>query len=93
LLYTLSLVVIAAAGLALGTFLVAVNAATYRLRVVPRWISCLGFATALVFLGSGGGTVTDANVFNLLGLAAFLGWCVWILAISTVMWRSGTGDV
>lgn len=93
LLYTLSFVVIAAAGFALGAFLLAVNAATYGSRVTPRWISYLGFAAALAFLGSGAGTVSDANAFNLLGLAAFLGWCVWILAISSVMWRTASRDL
>ena len=86
LLYTLSFVVIAAAGFGLGAFLVAVSSVTYRSRVVPRWISYLGFGAALVFVASGAGTVSDANVFNLLGLVAFLGWCVWILAICRVMW-------
>ena len=93
LLYTLSFVVISAAGFALGAFLLAVNAVTYRSRVMPRWISILGFASALAFLGSGGGTVSDANAFNLLGLAAFLGWCVWILATSTFMWRTASSDL
>ena len=36
LLYTLSFVVIAAAGFALGVFLLAVNTATYRSRATPR---------------------------------------------------------
>jgi len=85
LLYTLSFVVIAAAGFGIGAFLVAVSSVTYRSRIVPRWISYLGFAVALAFVASGGGTVRDANVFNLLGLIAFLGWCVWILAVCRVM--------
>jgi hypothetical protein len=86
LLYTLSFVVIAAAGFALGAFLIAVSSTTYRSRVLPRWISYLGFAAALAFVASGAGTVSDANVFNLLGLVAFLGWCIWILALCRVMW-------
>jgi hypothetical protein len=90
LLYTLSLVVIAAAGFGLGAFLVAVSSVTYRTRVVPRWLSYLGFSAALAFVASGGGTVSDANVFALLGLVAFLGWCIWILALCRVMW---TGTV
>jgi hypothetical protein len=90
LLYTLSFVVIAAAGFGLGAFLLAVNLVTYRSKVSPRWVSFAGFAAALAFLVSGLGTVSDANAVNAVGLVAFLLWCVWILAVSATMWRAAT---
>jgi hypothetical protein len=86
-LYTLSFVVIAAAGFGLAVFLTATSLVTYRGRGVPRWMSFLGFAAAVAFLVSGAGTVNDSGALSAVGLIAFLIWCVWILAMSTVMWR------
>jgi hypothetical protein len=51
-LYTLSIVAIAAAGFGLGTSLLATSAVTYRARTVPAWISGLGFVAALAFYAS-----------------------------------------
>ncbi len=87
LLYTLSFVVIAAAGFSLAVFLAAVSSVLARSNAAPRWISGIGFAAALAFLVSGLGTVTDGNTVNSIGVVAFLIWCVWILAMSTIMWR------
>jgi hypothetical protein len=90
--YSLSLVAISAAGLGIGTFLLATNTVTYRARITPAWVSGLGFVAALAFLGSSAGTVTDAQAVNLLGLIAFLVWCVWILAVSATMWRTANAE-
>ena len=87
LLYTLSFVVIAAAGFGLGIFLTAASLVTYRSKLAPRWISVVGFAAAIAFVVGGLGTVSDGSTVNAIGLVAFLIWCVWILAMSTVMWR------
>lgn len=89
LLFGMSLVAIAAGGIAIAAFLVATGVVTYRTQVVPRWTSYLGWAAALAFLVGGIGTVTDSNAVNLIGLAAFLIWCVWIVVMSVFMWRDG----
>jgi hypothetical protein len=85
--YSFSLVAISAAGLGIGTFLLATNTVTYRARITPAWVSVIGFVAAVAFLGSSLGSVTDAQAVNLLGLVAFFVWCVWILAVSATMWR------
>jgi hypothetical protein len=86
--YSFSLVVIAAAGFGIGTSLIATSAVTYRARITAPWISFLGWFAGIAFLVSTLGAVTDSNVVNLIGLAAFFVWCVWIIAISAVMWRA-----
>src|SRR5207245_2241898 len=88
LLYTLSLVVIAAAGVALSLFLGSICVINYRTRLLPTWTNYVGGLAALLFLVGGGGMATDANLVNTIGLAAFPVWCVWILGVSVVMWRS-----
>jgi hypothetical protein len=93
LLYSLSLVVVSAAGFGIATFLVAACIVLYRSDVAPRWTSYLGFAAALAFLGSTLGIVSTSNVFNVLGIIAFLIWCVWTLAISGVMWRTASASM
>jgi hypothetical protein len=93
LLYSLSLVVVSAAGFGIAAFLVAACVVLYRSGAAPRWTSYLGFAAALAFLGSTLGIVSNSNVFNVLGIAAFLIWCVWTLAISGVMWRSASAPM
>ena len=88
LLYTLSIVAIAAAGFGLGTSLAATSAVTYRTRITPAWISYLGFGAALAFFAGTIGTVTERGGVVVLGLVAFVIWCVWIVAISVTLWRS-----
>jgi len=77
-------VVIAAAGFALGAFLWP-SACDVPLAVAPAVAQLPRDPAALAFVASGGGTVSEANLFNVLGLVAFLGWCVWIIAISITM--------
>jgi hypothetical protein len=89
-LYSFSLVVIAAGGLAIGTSLFATCVVAYRTNIVPRWISSLGWVAALAFLVGSLGTVSDSSAVNGIGLVAFLVWCVWILAVSALMWRGTT---
>jgi hypothetical protein len=85
--YSFSLVVIAAGGFGIGTFLLATSVVTSRTGVVPRWLSALGWIAGLGFLAGTFATVTDSNAVNQIGLVAFLVWCVWIASISVLMWR------
>jgi hypothetical protein len=90
LLYRLSLVAAAGAGFGIGAALIAACVVTYRSRATARWISALGLFAGVVFLIGTAATATDESVVNMLGLAAFLVWCVWILAISAHMWRQAS---
>ncbi len=87
LLYSLSLVAVAAANFGIGTFLVATCLLMYRTQVAPRWTSYLGGTAGLAFYVGGIGTATDSSTINALGVVAFLIWCVWIIAVSVRMWR------
>ena len=78
---------IAAAGFGVGMFLLAACTVTYRSGITPRWVSFAGWAAGIFFLAGTAATMTDSNPVNQLGLFSFLLWCVWILAISTIMWR------
>jgi hypothetical protein len=88
LLYTLSVVAIAAAGFGIGTSVVATCAVTYRTRTLPAWMSVLGIVAALAFFAGTIGTVTDAAGVVALALVAFVLWSAWIVAVSVTMWRS-----
>jgi hypothetical protein len=88
--YSFSLVAISAAGIGIGTFLLATSLVTYRTRIMPVWISSLGFVAALAFFGSSLGAVTDAPAIFVLGFVAFFVWCVWIVAVSITMWRAAS---
>jgi len=90
-LWTLSIVALAAAGIGVGTSLIASCVVTYRARMAPRWTSYLGWAAGLAFLAGSAGMLSDSNVLNLVALAAFLLWCAWLVATSVLMWR-GAGD-
>ena len=86
--YSFSIVAISAAGFGIGTFLLATSVVTYRTRVTPVWVSCLGFVAGLAFFAGTVGGVTDGHGVVALGLGAFFVWCVWLLAVSATMWRS-----
>ena len=83
----LSLVTISTAGIALFVFLVAACAINRTARLWPAWTDVVGWLAAALFLASGLGIVSDANVFTVVGIAAFLVWCVWIVAVSVAMLR------
>jgi len=88
LLWSFSFVVLGAAGLGIGTFLLATNAIIVRANVAPTWIAYLGWLAALGFFAGTASTVTDASAATAICLVAFLVWCVWILAMSATMWRA-----
>ena len=69
----------------------AVCALNYRTKFLPMWTSYLGWLAAAGFLFSTGGSASGRNVFGVTGFVSFLVWCVWILAVSTFMWR-GAGE-
>ena len=88
LLYSLSLVTIAAAGFGVAVFLIAACTLTDRAASAPRWTSYLGYVAAVVFLFGTLGVVSDASVYTNGATLAFLLWCVWIVVMSALMWRA-----
>ena len=90
LLWALSLVAIAVASIGLGTFLAATSVLTARAHIGPRWISYLGGLAAITFFVGSSAMASDGKVVNTVNVFAFLIWCVWIVAISVVLWRLST---
>jgi hypothetical protein len=86
-LFTLSTVTISGAGFFIVAFLSAVCALNYRTKMMPMWSSYLGWLAAAGFLVSSGGVASGRNLFGVIGFVSFLVWCVWILAVSSFMWR------
>ena len=87
LLWTLSFVLLGAAGFGIGVFLLAASTVFHRAQLRPRWITYVGWLAALLFFAGTAGTVTDAAGATTVALIAFLVWCVWILGVSVTMWR------
>jgi hypothetical protein len=85
--YTLSIVTISAAGFFIVAFLSAWSALNWRTKMLPMWTSYLGWLAGAGFLVATGGSASGRNLFGVVGLGSFLVWCVWILAVSTFMWR------
>lgn len=85
--YTLSLAVIASAGVGVVVFLGAFAALNYRTAFFPAWTSYLAWLAGAGFLVGMCGAGTDSNAINMIGFISFLVWCVWILAISWLMFR------
>jgi hypothetical protein len=85
--FTMSTVTISCAGFGVVAFLSAVCALNYRTKMLPMWTSYLGWVAAAGFLVGSYGAASDANALGFFGLASFLVWCVWILAVSNFMWR------
>jgi hypothetical protein len=86
-LFTLSMVTISGAGFFIVAFLSAVCALNYRAKMMPIWTSYIGWLAALGFLVSSYGSASDANALGVFGFVSFLVWCIWILCVSTFMWR------
>jgi hypothetical protein len=89
-LFTLSIVTVSGAGFFIVAFLSAVCALNYRTKMMPMWTSYLGWLAAAGFLFSTGGMASGRNLFGVVGFVSFLVWCVWVLAVSTFMWRGAS---
>jgi len=85
--YTLSNVTISTSGFFIVAFLAAVSALSWRTKMLPMWTTYLGWLSAAGFLVGSGGAASGRPLFGFFGLGSFLVWCVWILAVSTFMWR------
>ena len=88
LLFSLSLITISAAGFGIAVFLIATCTVTARATSTPRWTAFLGYLAAAAFLVGTLGVVSDASVYSAVATVAFFVWCVWIAAMSVLMWRA-----
>jgi hypothetical protein len=91
-LFTLSMITISASGFFVVAFLSAVCALNWRAQMMPRWTSYVGWLAAAGFLVASGGYASGRNLFGVVGFISFLVWCVWILAVSTFMWRGASTE-
>ena len=85
--FSLSLVVIAGAAVGVVIMLSAFGALNFREKMFPVWTSYLAWlagAGFVVGIFAGG---TDSSAVNMVGFIAFLVFCIWILAMSLLMWR------
>jgi hypothetical protein len=85
--FILSFVLFSAAGFGIVVFVAAVTSLSYRTKMFATWINILGWVAALGFLISTLGVVSDASWLFVAGLVAFLVWCVWVVAISIILYR------
>lgn len=88
--YTLSMVTISSAGFFIVAFLSAVCALNWRTKMFPMWTSYVGWLAAAGFLVASGGSASGRALFGFVGLGSFLVWCIWLLAVSTFMWRGAS---
>jgi hypothetical protein len=86
--YTLSVVLLSAAGFGIGVHLLATNILGLRFKMLPMWLSWLGVVAGLAFLLSGVlGAATDNASGIAAGFVGFIGWSVWTLGVSYVLWK------
>ena len=85
--YIMSFVLFSAGGFGIVVFVAAVTSLSYRTKMFAMWINVVGWLAAFAFLISTLGVVSDASWLFVAGLIAFLVWCVWIVAISVVLYR------
>jgi hypothetical protein len=86
--YTLSLVLLSAAGFGIGLHLLATSLLAMRTNMLPSWLVYLGLVAGVAFVISAViGSASDGSGAMIVGLIGFVGWSVWILGISVTMWR------
>ena len=87
LLYDASTAAILLSGIGIAGFLTATCLISARSGLFRTWTNYLGLATALGLLVGAVGVGNAGNTFLLGGYLAFIGWCVWTVAVSVSMWR------
>ena len=86
--HTLAAVLLAASGFGVATHLLATSILGARTRTLPPWVIVVGVLSAAGFLGSAVlGATAHGGTSSAVGLVGFVLWCVWILAVSSCMWR------
>jgi hypothetical protein len=88
--FDLATITLATTGFFIVAFLSAVCALNYRTKMMPMWTSLLGWIAAALMLVGTLASVSGRAVFGFVGFGSFLVFCVWILAVSTFMWRGAS---
>lgn len=90
--HSMSVLLLAASGFGVATHLLATSVLGARTGTLPSWVVGVGVLAALLFLGSAVLTATaGGGTADAVGVLGFALWCLWILAVSAVMWRD-VGD-
>lgn len=55
-------------------------------RGAPAWLVWLGYASAAL-IATGVAIPLSVEVADLTNVAGYVGWCVWLIALSVVRWR------
>ncbi len=86
--YTLSVVLLSAAGFGVGIHLLATSVLGLRDKMLPAWLAWLGVVAGVAFLVAAViGSASDSAAGMAVGFIGFIGWSVWILGVSFVIWR------
>jgi MFS family permease len=85
--WALAYVLIGTSGFGIVAMLAAVSALSYKTNMLPQWLTVIGWVAAAGFLVASVSAASDADVFGFIGLSSFLLWCIWIVAISLLMFR------
>ena len=56
-------------------------------RHAPRWLLWLGYASAAL-VATGVVIPLGVEVADLTNFAGYVGWCLWLIALSVVLWRT-----
>ena len=88
--YTLSMVMLATSAFGLVSALGAVSALSLRTKMLPQWLTYLGWLVALLMVVGSIASATDEAAFGFFGFAGFLIWAIWILGVSYEMWKQPT---
>lgn len=92
--YTVAAVFLSSAGFGLAAHLAATNVLAARSGMFAMWLVVVGMAAAVAFVVSAVlGALSNDAVSNTLSLVGFLLWLVWILGVSTRMWRAAEWSV
>lgn len=85
--YTLSVVLLSASGFGIAIHLLATNILGLRAKMFPTWLAWLGVVAGLAFLVSAVlGSATDSSSGLAAGFVGFIGFSVWVLGVSFVIW-------
>lgn len=88
--HSMSVLLLAASGFGVATHLLATSVLGARTGTLPSWVVGVGVVSAALFVGSAVLTTTaGGGTADAIGALGFALWCVWILAVSAVMWRDG----
>ncbi len=80
----------AATGFGIAAFLTAFAAVIIRSGVLPRVLGWLGGIDALAFVVGSAAVASNRDVFFVVSFVAFIGFLLWVLVVSVLMYRALT---